>query len=155
MKNEYVKPEMNFEEFSSNSYVAACGQTVDGDYLFACDGPSGTIYIDSNGMSGLQTEKIYGPLTCTNTSRKHTHTDNCYQSVTPADQRLGGVHACDVTHKTSNINDFVDGYYVDGTKCIIYLEFGQNKYGTWNGKGIKNYHSSTSLTREQLTVVKS
>lgn len=131
MKN-YVKPEMNFEEFSSNSYVAACGQTVDGDYLFACDHPGGDVYLETNGTAGRQ-RGGWNP-----------------------DQHLGSVHACDKTHKTSDINDFVDGY-VDGVPAIILLDFtGTNKnYGTYKGKIIRNYHASQSLTREQLTVVKS
>lgn len=42
MKN-YVKPEMQAEEFAANQVVAACGK-VDGKYVFICDAPAGTLY---------------------------------------------------------------------------------------------------------------
>lgn len=153
MKNEYVKPEIQIELFMANSYVAACGQTVDGDYLFACDGKRGVIYIDSNGVSGLQKERqLKG--TCGHT-RNRDHTNSCYVE---ADHYLGGVKPCNATHKTSNLNDFVEGYYEDGTKCFIFLEYGGNFFdnaGSFNNKYLSDYHASTSLTRDQLTIVKS
>lgn len=41
---EYVKPTMEGELFAANEYIAACGDTEYGKYLFNCDAPAGTLY---------------------------------------------------------------------------------------------------------------
>lgn len=43
MKNTYVKPEMQVEEFLVNQYCSNCGKK-DGKYIFTCDAPAGTLY---------------------------------------------------------------------------------------------------------------
>lgn len=41
---EYVKPTMEGELFAANEYIAACGDTEYGKYLFNCDAPGGILY---------------------------------------------------------------------------------------------------------------
>ena len=44
MKKAYVKPSMESEMFVPHAYIAACGDTEYGNYLFECDAPGGRLY---------------------------------------------------------------------------------------------------------------
>lgn len=44
MKREYVTPTAVCETFASNEYVATCGKTPDGKYIFKCDAPAGNVW---------------------------------------------------------------------------------------------------------------
>lgn len=48
MKKSYESPKAYVEEFTPNEYVAACGDTEYGKYLFTCDAPAGTLYYYNN-----------------------------------------------------------------------------------------------------------
>lgn len=44
MKKMWEEPKILVQEFVPNEYVAACGDTQYGKYLFTCDAPGGTLY---------------------------------------------------------------------------------------------------------------
>ena len=44
MKMRWEEPRILAEKFMPNEYVAACGDTEYGNYLFECDAPAGTLY---------------------------------------------------------------------------------------------------------------
>ena len=52
------RPLTEVQKFEANEYVAACGDSGT-TYLFTCDaggGKSGTVYLETNGRPGLQTD---------------------------------------------------------------------------------------------------
>ena len=133
---EYVKPMMDSEVFVANEYFSACGDSGT-TYLFKCDaggGASGTVYVESNGVEGLQTRS----------SGSWWGGD-----YVAADRSLGGYHACGTSHEADSDNDFLDGYYVpyrsnDVTKVII-----------WRGPYNNNVHCTTNLNQDSWETAKS
>lgn len=113
-KKIYEKPAMQVEAFIANDYCANCDSGV--VYGFKCDvgikdygttqqwdqethqykdfGPRGTLYYETNGLEGLQT--------------RGQRVDGRYYE---ADQKIGGFHACNITHEASSTSDFRDGYF--------------------------------------------
>lgn len=47
-KKMYVKPVLESETFVPQNYIAACGDTEYGKYLFTCDAPGGDLYYYNN-----------------------------------------------------------------------------------------------------------
>lgn len=43
-KRMYIKPVLESETFVPQNYIAACGDTEYGKYLFTCDAPGGRLY---------------------------------------------------------------------------------------------------------------
>lgn len=43
-KRIYIKPVLESETFVPQNYIAACGDTEYGKYLFTCDAPEGRLY---------------------------------------------------------------------------------------------------------------
>lgn len=125
------------QKFMPNEYVAACGDHGT-TYLFTCDaggGVSGEVYVESNGVEGLQTrgEWVGG-------------WGGHWQE---ADRSLGGYHACGTTHEADSDNEFLNGYYVpyrsdDVTKVII-----------WRGPYNNNVHCTTNLNQDSWETAKS
>lgn len=154
MKNTYVKPEMQVEEFLANQYCSNCKSGE--KYLFECNiGTIGTLYEETNGIPGLQTSKTYGTLTCTNTSWRHSHTDACYSSVTAPDTKVpgnfSGYSGCGKKHEADTQGDFVNGYnYRNGntTKVIIWYSGSDHTSGS-------NVHVTTATQKESWEIVKS
>ncbi|MFR1688601.1 MAG: hypothetical protein ACLSVX_15630 [Massilimicrobiota timonensis] len=137
---EYVKPMMDSEIFASNEYCSTCGDVT--TYLFTCDaggGASGNVYVESNGIDGLQT------------SRKWIQTgdkfwEGYWQS---ADDSLGGYHACGTQHPAESTDDFLNGYYVPyGSKKVTDVII-------WTGPNNKNVHCTTNLDQNTWPVAKS
>lgn len=135
MKN-YVKPMMESEAFAANEYIAACGDSGV-TYKFQCDaggGVSGNVYVESNGVEGLQTRS----------------SGNWWSGdYIPADRSLGGYHACGKAHEADSDDDFLNGYYVpyfskDVTEVII-----------WRGPYNNNVHCTTNLNKESWETAKS
>ena len=131
MKREYVAPTMVCEEFVANEYVAACGDsgTV---YNFECTaggGVSGSVYLETNGQAGLQTDWGSG------------------------DQYLGGYHACGAKHEAESTDSFLNGYYVvDGGW------FGEDTVTpviVWRGSSGRNIHCTTELDMSKWETAKS
>lgn len=130
------RPLTEVQKFEANEYVAACEEGT--TYKFKCDaggGESGTVYLETNGVEGLQTrgEWVGG-------------WNGHWQS---ADRGLGGYHACGTTHEADSDDDFLDGYYVpywssDVTKVIV-----------WRGPYNNNVHCTTNLNKESWETAKS
>ena len=111
-KRKYVKPVLSGEEFVPQNYIAACGDsgTV---YKFKCNaggGVSGSVYLETNRVEGLQTD-----------------------GRNP-DKYLSGYHACGSSHEAESTDDFLEGYYVVGetiTPVIIWRgRWGNNTHCT-------------------------
>lgn len=131
------RPLTEVQKFEANEYVAACGDSGV-TYLFTCDaggGESGTVYVESNGVEGLQTrgEWVGG-------------WGGHWQE---ADRSLGGYHACEITHEADSEDDFLRGYYVPSwtsnvTNVII-----------WRGPNNDNTHCTTNLDKDSWETAKS
>lgn len=131
------RPLTEVQKFEANEYVAACGDSGT-TYLFKCDaggGDSGDVYVESNGVEGLQTrgEWVGG-------------WDGHWQA---ADTSLGGYHACGTEHEADSEDEFLNGYYVpywsdDVTKVII-----------WRGPYNDNVHCTTNLDKNSWETAKS
>ena len=127
----YKKPVLNVERFTANEFVAACGDSGV-TYLFTCDaggGDSGRVYVESNGVKGLQThgEWVGG-------------WGGHWQS---ADDSLGGYHACGTTHEADSDDEFLNGYYVpyeSGNTIDVII---------WRGPHNNNVHCTTNLNKDE------
>ena len=133
---QYVKPLMESELYAANEYVAACGDSGT-TYKFTCDaggGKSGTVYLETNGVPGLQT------------GRK-------------GDRYLSGYHACGTTHEADSDDDFLEGYYVT-EEYIGWWPFGHYEKTTtpvivWRGPHNNNTHCTTNLDMSTWETAKS
>ena len=141
MKKAYVKPSMESEEFVPNTYVAACGDSGT-TYLFTCDaggGYSGNVYVESNGVAGLQTDGEWIPGTGWG---DWGH----WQS---ADRSLGGYHACGTKHEADSDDEFLNGYYVPyGSSRVTDVII-------WRGPYNNNVHCTTNLNMDSWEIAKS
>lgn len=136
-RNVWKQPLAVVQKFVPNEYVATCGDSGT-TYLFKCDagdGVSGDVYVESNGVEGLQTrgEWVGG-------------WDGHWQE---ADRSLGGYHACGTTHEADSDNEFLNGYYVpywsgNVTNVII-----------WRGPYNNNVHCTTNLNKDEWETAKS
>ena len=134
---EYVKPMMDSEVFVANEYFSACGDSGT-TYLFKCDaggGDYGDVYVESNGVEGLQTrgEWVGG-------------WGGHWQE---ADQPLGGYYACGTTHEADSDDDFLNGYYVP------YWSDGVTKVIIWRGPNNDNVHCTTNLDKNSWEIGRS
>lgn len=120
MKNRWEEPKIMVQKFTPNEYVAACGSTVEGNYLFKCDAPGGRLYYYTTDWWGNEKAEL-----------------------------LGSYSPCGRTHETSRDNEFPDGF-VDynrndredkGEAVIVWIERGPLG-------GIYNAHATTNLDRE-------
>lgn len=133
----WIRPLTEVQKFEANEYVAACGDSGV-VYKFKCDaggGESGSVYVETNGVDGLQTrgEWVGG-------------WGGHWQE---ADRSLGGYHACGTTHEADSDDEFLNGYYVpyrsdDVTKVII-----------WRGPYNNNVHCTTNLDQNSWETAKS
>ena len=134
---EYVKPMMDSEVFAANEYFSACGDSGV-VYKFKCDaggGVSGNVYVESNGVEGLQ---IHGEWV-----------GGLGGHWQEADYSLRGYHACEITHEADSDDDFLNGYYVpygsnNVTKVII-----------WRGPDNNNVHCTINLDQNSWETAKS
>lgn len=121
MKNRWAEPKIMVQKFTPNEYVAACGSTVEGNYLFKCDAPGGRLYYYTTDRWGNKEAKFISST----------------------------YHPCGKTHETSRDNEFPDGfvdynrngYEDEGEGVIVWIERG------WFGS-IVNAHATTNLDRE-------
>ena len=136
MKRTYTKPMAYVEEFTPNEYVAGCGDSGV-VYKFKCDaggGESGDVYVESNGVDGLQTRS----------------SGNWWsEDYVPADRSLGGYHACGTTHEAESDDDFLNGYYVP------YWSGGVRQVVIWRGPYNNNVHCTTNLNKDSWETAKS
>lgn len=127
MKKNYVRPMMVGERFTANEYVAACGDKEYGMYRFKCDAGASkpdynTVYYETNGVAGLQTEGYYDA-----TEKKY---------IQPDFRKTGSYHACGKTHEAPTNDEFLNGYCITPDKktlsVIIWTEGGTNVHCTQN-----------------------
>lgn len=129
-KKMYIKPVLESETFVPQNYIAACGD-LNKVYKFKCDaggGRSGSVYLETNGKPGLQTNWRGG------------------------DKYLSGYHACGTTHEAKTTDDFLDGYYVTsswwgGTKTTPVI--------VWRGPNNDNTHCTENLNMDSWETEKS
>lgn len=135
----WKRPRTEVQKFEANEYVAACGS---GTIKFTCDaggGKSGTVYIEDNGVEGLQThgEWIGGLF------------DGYWQK---GDTSLGGYHACGTTHEADSTDEFLQGYYVTtswwGTTTTTDVI-------VWRGPNGDNVHCTTNLNMDEWETTRS
>lgn len=132
-KKMYIKPVLESETFVPQNYIAACGDTEYGDYLFECNAPRGNLYY-------FRGKTPSGPMPSYGTKGKE----------------LGGYGPCSEKHRASTQDEFYWGYvdYNDngkmnmGEEVIVWLERG------WLG-GIKDYHATKELDQDSWEHAKS
>lgn len=132
MKMRWEEPRILAEKFMPNEYVAACGDTEYGNYLFECDAPAGTLY--------------YYP-------QSDGKIDGQYSGWGWA-ERMGSYTPCGATHEAPTTGDFYDGF-VDrnrngqqdsGEGVIVWRNREWSILGwRWNG------HATTNLDMESWT----
>ncbi len=131
MRKTWMEPQIEVQQFTSNEYVAACGDsgTV---YKFKCTaggGVSGYVYLETNGIAGLQS------------------------SGRNADQYLSGYHACGTSHEAESTDAFLDGYYVvDGG---FFGEDTVTPVIVWRGPNNDDTHCTTLLDKNDWETAKS
>lgn len=139
-KKAYSKPMLKSEAFVPQSYVAACGDSGT-DYYFTCDaggGASGNVWLETNGVPGLQENKEW----------VKTGTHILEGHWVEADQSLGGYHACNEKHTASSLDVFPEGYYkAYGSSTVIDVL-------VWTAGG-KNVHCTTKLDISKWETAKS
>ncbi len=136
-KKAYVKPSMESETFVPNTYVAACGDSGV-VYKFKCDagdGVYGSVYEETNGLSGLQTgrrgdREIAG------------YSDGWFGE--------SGFHACGSTHDAESDDDFLRGYYCPKGETNNAIDV-----IIWTGRYGLNVHCTTNLDKDSWETAKS
>ncbi len=120
------RPLTRVQQFEANEYVAACGDTEYGNYLFECDAPGGVLYYYTNWWGGKRA------------------------------QYIGSYTPCNKKHEASRESEFPDGFIDynrngkedEGEACIVWIERGM--FG-----GIRNAHATTNLDRDSWETAKS
>lgn len=126
----WKRPLTLVQKFEPNEYCASCGD-LNKVYKFKCDaggGESGSVYLETNGKPGLQTDWWDG------------------------DQYLSGYHACGTEHEAKTTDDFLAGYYVTsswlgGTKTTPVI--------VWRGPNNDNTHCTENLDMDSWPTAKS
>lgn len=121
------RPLTRVQQFEANEYVAACGDTEYGNYLFECDAPGGRLYYYRTNWWGGEEAEYIG-------------------SYTP----------CSKKHEASKESEFPDGFVDynrngredEGEAVIVWIE-----RGPWGG--IRNAHATTNLDRDSWETAKS
>ena len=132
-KMTWTRPMTEVQQFAANEYVAACGDTEFGAYLFECNAPRQgpmAYFADIGAWEGATIWKVQGTY-----------------------------HACGETHVADKADTFANGF-IDanyngkmdaGEEVIIWLEEGIIP-GT---PVLGNAHATTNLNRESWEVTKS
>ena len=126
-RTAWAMPQTIVEKFAANEYVAACGDTEYGKYLFTCDAPGGNLYYYKKDWWGQEKQDFIG-------------------SYTP----------CEKKHEADKASEFADGFVDynrnrkedDGEAVIVWIERGS--WGT-----IRNAHATTNLDQDSWETVKS
>lgn len=139
MKNQYVKPEMQVEEFSANDYVGACGDSGK-VYKFTCN--AGTApYITGSWLN----RKTYDyPYCIMNSSGQYLKNKSnwTFTSSTKTDDHIHYA-PCNETHEATSM----DGVFVTG--CYIDNDYSDSDtpiaVTIWRGNNKNNVHCTTNL----------
>lgn len=120
----WKSPLTEVQKFEANEYVAACGETGYGNYLFECDAPGGRLYYYKTSWSGQKIAEYIG-------------------NYTP----------CSKKHEASTDSEFPDGFVDynkngkedEGEAVIVWIE-----RGYWGS--ITNAHATTNLNRDSWEI---
>ena len=127
MKKVYEKPMMVCDVFTADEYVAACGT----HYIFKCDastllgdifGVDGSVWVETNGVDGLQREDKDG---------------------VEMDTRRSTYHNCGEEHDAAKTDEFLNGY--------LYTGFNAYPVVIWTGVNDNNTHCTKALNTEEVT----
>lgn len=126
-KKVWRRPLTDVQKFEANEYVAACGDTGYGNYLFECDAPEGQLYYYGTNWWGEEEAAYIG-------------------SYTP----------CSRKHEAARESEFPDGFVDynwngredEGEAVIVWIE-----RGPWGG--IRNAHATTNLDRDSWEIAHS
>ena len=133
-KRAYIKPVLESETFVPQNYIAACGDTEYGNYLFECN--AGDLH-----LSRYPYEVFTGtPKTDWQGNLKPNYWNY-----------LGDYHACGKKHEAPTTSSFIDGY-MDDTRTP---EFDNIKVIIWRGKNNDDIHCTTNLDRNSWEIAKS
>ncbi|WP_294580659.1 hypothetical protein [uncultured Thomasclavelia sp.] len=136
MKLEWNEPKIIAEEFKSNEFVAACGDSGT-TYLFNCDaggGTPGSVYQETNGKDGLQTTGGRG-----------------YRADTELTAwPFNYYYACDEKHTAESTDDFLNGYY-----CPNGYTRNAQQVIIWRGIHGDDIHCTTNLDQDSWETAKS
>lgn len=130
MKKPFTMPKIIVEQFVPNEYVSACGD-IEVTYTATCNvgnGDYGQVYLETNGVAGLQTE------------------------VTPTalpDHTKGHHAACFLEIETSNKNEFCKGYFLSENSS------GYGPIYVWTGPNGRENHCTWGYTRNEKETAKS
>lgn len=127
VKKQWEQPKAFVQAFEPTEYVAACGDTEYGKYLFTCDAPGGTLYYYKTAWWGGEEA-----------------------------ERLGSYTPCDEKHEADKAGEFPRGFVDynnnrkedEGEAVIVWIE--RNWWG-----GIENAHATTNLKQDSWETVKS
>ena len=135
------RPLTEVQKFEANEYVAACGDSGT-TYLFKCDaggGVYGSVYEETNGISGLQTGR-WGDTELAG------YSDSWFGE--------SGFYACNKTHEAESSNAFVNGYYCakGDTRNPVSVIVWKEPRGGWLPD---NIHCTTNLDMDSWETAKS
>ena len=129
-KMTWTRPVTEVQQFAANEYVAACGDTEYGAYLFECNAPmQGPLayFADLGSWEGVAIYKVNGTYSACGETHVADKTDEFYNGFIDA-----------------NLNGQMDA----GEEVIIWLPD-----GAFNVLG--QAHATTNLNRESWEVTKS
>lgn len=135
------RPLTEVQKFEANEYVAACGDSGV-VYKFKCDaggGVYGSVYEETNGISGLQTGR-WGDTELAG------YSDSWFGE--------SGFYACNKTHEAESSNAFVNGYYCakGDTRNPVSVIVWKEPRGGWLPD---NIHCTTNLDMDSWETAKS
>ncbi len=106
-KKSYVKPNLQYETFIPQNYVAAC-------YSISCNVPTGTGYYETNNIPGYQNSTIAAHCGCDEKDLenfygitiRHQSSANCpnWVNAVSADEKIASGTGCGTTHTASGIS---------------------------------------------------
>ena len=142
LRRTYVKPQMEVEKFSPNSYVAACGDTEYGQYKFECNAGGGTY-----GALWVVTNSSY--------SWDSSHPVQYYAGKYYKRMSSGSAtyHACGIAHESPTTDDYLEGYFDANDNLKDGAQ--QEKVLIWFSDGSYTGHATNKLNRDSWTVTKS
>ena len=140
MKKAFEMPKIVVEQFVPNEYVAACGDSGT-TYLFTCDaggGVSGSVYVEDNGLEGLQTDYTWVEDSSSFFGGHYVSPDTFRSSY----------HACGAKHEAPENTGFLNGYYIaEGSREVVPVII-------WTDNNT-NTHCTTNLNKNTWETAKS
>lgn len=146
-KRIWAKPELNEVAFAANEYCASSCGTDNFVYNFTCDaggGEYGGVWVeadeDPNNLQEYDEWVLNDP--------NHPVTGGGHWDY--GDEKLTNTyHACGITHKASNKDQFLDGWFKNWTTGLV------TKVKIWRGPKGNNVHCTENLDMSSWTTEKS